>query len=136
MDSIDPMVLSPKAQPLSTLICPLNTPTTTALSSPCLLAAKDIVTWLKKRTGPPAEALEIVEAAKAFTEKEDVVVIAEKEDVVVIGFFEDESSDKATAYVNAADTQDTIFFGIVTSKEVAEYLEATMDSIVSVCSVC
>ncbi len=90
----------------------------------CLLAgrtAKDIVTWLKKRTGPSAEALETVEAAKAFTEKEDVVVI---------GFFEDESSDKATVYVNAADTQDTIFFGLVTSKEVAESLEATMDSIV------
>lgn len=83
--------------------------------------AKEIVTWLNKRTGPPAEMLETVEEAKEFTEKEDVVVV---------GFFEDAESDKAKVYINAADTQDTIYFGIVTSKEVAESLDATMDSIV------
>lgn len=83
--------------------------------------AKEIVAWLNKRTGPPAEALETAEAAKAFSEKDDVVVI---------GFFENAESDNAVAYTNAADTQDTIYFGIVTSKEVAESLEATMDSVV------
>ena len=94
------------------------------LMSLCLAAgrtAKDIVAWLKRRTGPPAEPLETAEEAKTFSEKDDVVVI---------GFFEDASSDKATAFTNAADTQDTIYFGIVTSKEVAESLDATMDSVV------
>lgn len=50
--------------------------------------------------------------------------------MVVVGFFEDAESDKAKAYINAADTQDSIYFGIVTSSEVAESLEATMDSVV------
>ena len=83
--------------------------------------AKEIVAWLLKRTGPPAETLATAEAAKEF---------ADKDDVVVIGFFEDEKSDNAQAYINAADTQDTIFFGIVTSKEVADAMDAKMDSVV------
>lgn len=83
--------------------------------------AKEIVTWLNKRTGPPADVLETAEDAKAFTEKDDVVVV---------GFFEDAESDEAKAYTNAADTQDNIYFGIVTSKEVAESLDAIMDSVV------
>ena len=39
-------------------------------------------------------------------------------------------SDNAQVYINAADTQDSIYFGIVTSKDVAEYLEASMESVV------
>ena len=35
----------------------------------------DIVNWLKKKTGPPAVALNDVEAAKTLIEKDDVVVI-------------------------------------------------------------
>lgn len=83
--------------------------------------AKEIVTWLNKRTGPPAQLLKTIEEAKDFSEKDDVVII---------GYFEDENSDKAKAYTSAADSQDTLYFGIVTSKEVAEGMEATMDSIV------
>lgn len=83
--------------------------------------AKDIVTWLNKRTGPPAQTLSTVEEAKEFTENESVVVV---------GFFEDTESDKATAYINAADSQDSIYFGLVTNKEVADSLEATFDSVV------
>ncbi len=48
----------------------------------------------------------------------------------MIGFFESEESENAQAYIAAADSQDAINFGIVTSKDVAEGLEATMDSIV------
>lgn len=83
--------------------------------------AKEIIAWVLKKTGPPAEALDTVEAAKEFSEKDDVIVI---------GFFEDAESDKAKAYINAADTQESIYFGIVTQKEVAESLEASFDSIV------
>lgn len=82
--------------------------------------APDIVNWLKKRTGPPAVTLETVEAANEFKENNDVAVI---------GFFDSEESENAQAYIAAADSQDSINFGIVTSKDVAEALEATMDSI-------
>ena len=68
-----------------------------------------------------------MEEAKAFVEKEDVVVV---------GFFESAESDAAKAYISAADTQDTIYFGISTSKEVAEALETTQDSIVVFKKVC
>ncbi|XP_064406926.1 protein disulfide-isomerase 2-like [Halichondria panicea] len=81
----------------------------------------EIVNWLKKRTGPPAVVLESIEAANEFKDKDDVAVI---------GFFESQESDNAKAYLNAADTQDSINFGIVTSKDVAEGLEAVLDSIV------
>ena len=37
--------------------------------------ANDIVNWLKKKTGPPATTLADKDAAAAFREKEDVVVI-------------------------------------------------------------
>ena len=83
--------------------------------------AKDIVAWLKKRTGPPAVTLTTAEEAKEFTDKNEVAVI---------GFFESAESDGAKAYINAADSQDTINFGIVTDKAVAEGLEASFDSIV------
>ena len=68
-----------------------------------------------------------MEEAKAFVEKEDVVVV---------GFFESAESDAAKEYISAADTQDTIYFGISTSKEVAEALETTQDSIVVFKKVC
>ena len=83
--------------------------------------AKEIVTWLYKRTGPPADDLETADEAKEFSEKDDVVII---------GFFEDAESANAKAYLAAADSQDTLYFGIVTKKEVAESLEATFDSVV------
>lgn len=83
--------------------------------------ATEIVAWLKKKTGPPAEDLETVEEAKEFSEKDEVIVI---------GFFADDDSDNAKAYLSAAESQDTILFGIVTSEEVAKSLDASFDSVV------
>ena len=75
---------------------------------------------MKKKTGPPADALSTTEDANAFVEKNEVAVI---------GFFEDAESEAAKAFTAAAYSVDTSF-GITTSKEVAEALETTLDSIV------
>ena len=83
--------------------------------------ADDIVRWLLKRTGPPATELTEVEQAKKFSEGGDVVVI---------GFFEDKESEEAKAFITAADNYDDLPFGITSVKEVAEALEAQMNTIV------
>ena len=83
--------------------------------------AAEIVNWLKKRTGPPAQELTTVESARAFTKKDDVVVV---------GFFKDGESKAAKAFISAADTQDSVTFGITSVKEVADALDAKFDSII------
>ena len=37
--------------------------------------ASDIVNWLKKKTGPPAQTLDTVDNAQTFIDKDDVVVV-------------------------------------------------------------
>ena len=76
---------------------------------------------MKKKTGPPADALPTTEDANAFIEKNEVAVI---------GFFEDAESEAAKVFTAAAYSEDLLAFGITTSKEVAEALGTTLDSIV------
>ena len=83
--------------------------------------ADDIVRWLLKRTGPPATDLAEVDQAKTFIGSSEVVVV---------GFFEDKESAGAKALVAAADSYDDLPFGITSSKDVAEALEAQMDTVV------
>lgn len=83
--------------------------------------ADDIVRWLLKRTGPPAVDLTEVDKAKKFSEDSEVVVI---------GFFEDKESAEAKAFITAADSYDDLPFGITSVKEVAEALEAQMNTVV------
>jgi len=72
--------------------------------------ADTIVSWLEKKTGPPALALASVEEATAF--------VAGK-DVAVIGVFADQTTDAAKAYLAAAASIDDIPFAITSSAEVA-----------------
>ena len=74
-----------------------------------------------KKTGPPAVDLTDVEAAKKFSEKDEVVLI---------GFFKDQTSTDALAFLSVAEVQDSLAFGITSSQEVADALEASFDSIV------
>merc|ERR1711983_744669 len=52
-----------------------------------------IVTWVEKKTGPPAVALDSVDAAKTFIEDNDIAVV---------GFFADLESDAAKAFKEVA----------------------------------
>merc|ERR1712226_1288122 len=59
--------------------------------------ADTIVTWVEKKTGPPAVALDSVEAAKTFIEDNDIAVV---------GFFADLESDAAKAFKEVAGSND------------------------------
>merc|ERR1712038_1313756 len=65
--------------------------------------ADTIVSWVEKKTGPPAKALANAEEAKAFVEGKTVAVI---------GCFKDETTDAAKAYLGVASNLDDIPFGI------------------------
>ena len=83
--------------------------------------ADDIVSWLKKKTGPPAKALETVEAAKEL--------IASKP-VVVVGFFKDQTTDAAKEFLSAAAANDDIPFGITAVDAVISEYEAADGKII------
>merc|ERR1712215_435261 len=65
--------------------------------------ADTIVSWVEKKTGPPAKTLASLEEAKAF---------ADGKSVAVIGFFKDETTDAAKAFLAAAGMMDDFEFGI------------------------
>jgi len=71
--------------------------------------ADDIVNWLLKKTGPPATNLPSVDEAKAFVEAANVAVI---------GFFKDQTTDLAKAFLSVASGIDDIPFGISDSDDV------------------
>jgi protein disulfide-isomerase A1 len=72
--------------------------------------ADTIVSWLEKKTGPPAVAVATVEEAAAFTAGKDVSVI---------GFFADQTTDAAKAFLEVAANMDDFQFAISSSPEVA-----------------
>ncbi|XP_046659697.1 protein disulfide-isomerase [Homalodisca vitripennis] len=76
-------------------------------------SAKDIVSWLTKKTGPAAKELENVEQAKEFIEANDVALV---------GFFKDQTSDFAKLYKDVAAALDDYPFAITGDSAVeAEY---------------
>merc|ERR1711990_600173 len=75
--------------------------------------ADTIVSWLEKKTGPPAKTLASVDDAKAYTEGKSVSII---------GFFKDETTDAAKGYLAAAGMMDDYGFAITGDDAVfAEY---------------
>ncbi|XP_069359043.1 protein disulfide-isomerase [Maniola hyperantus] len=83
--------------------------------------ADDIVAWLKKKTGPPALEVASVEQAKELIAANPVIVF---------GFFPDQGSEKALAFLNTASLVDDQVFAIVTDAKVIEELEAQPDDVV------
>merc|ERR1711910_161449 len=84
--------------------------------------ADTIVTWVEKKTGPPAVDLDSVEAAKTFIEDNDIAVV---------GFFADLESDAAKAFKEVAGSNDDYKFGIATvGSDVATENKVDAESIV------
>lgn len=80
----------------------------------------EIVSWINKKTGPPAKELGSAEAVKEFTDKRDVAVV---------GFFANKESDLAKAFIKAAEGIDDVEFGIATPADSGD-LAVTEDKIV------
>merc|ERR1712062_366413 len=65
--------------------------------------AETIISWVEKKTGPPAAALADADAVKAFVDGKTVAVL---------GCFKDETTDGAKAFLGAASSMDDLPFGI------------------------
>lgn len=63
----------------------------------------EIVSWLNKKTGPPAKIMETAEEIKAFLEPRDVAIV---------GFFADKESELAKNFLAVADSIDDLEFAI------------------------
>ncbi|XP_026159499.1 protein disulfide-isomerase [Mastacembelus armatus] len=82
--------------------------------------ANEIVSWLKKRTGPAVSTLAGVTEAESL--------IADNE-VSVIGFFKDAESDDAKAFQKAAEAIDDIPFAMTADDAVYSKFEVSKDSV-------
>lgn len=83
--------------------------------------ASDIVTWVKKNSGPPA---------KTLATSDDVLALQESGDAVVIGYFADVESASAKAFLALASADDILEYGISSADSVKEHLSLSGDSIV------
>lgn len=83
--------------------------------------ADDIVSWLLKKTGPAAKELSSVESAEEFIKDNNVVVI---------GFFGDVESEKAKAFMAAANAVDEYPFAITSNADVFKKYETECGNII------
>eukprot|EP01134_Creolimax_fragrantissima_P001840 CFRG1840T1 len=81
----------------------------------------DIVSWLNKKTGPPAETLDTVEKLNKAQEAMEVIVV---------GVFDDVESVAAKAFLAVAAGMDDISFGITSDADVRAELKAEGDSVI------
>jgi len=63
----------------------------------------EIVSWLNKKTGPPAKIIET---------KEEIAKFLEPRDIAIVGFFADQESELAKTYLAVADGIDDLDFAI------------------------
>ena len=80
-----------------------------------------IVSWLEKKTGPPAAALENADAAKKFIEDNKVAVI---------GFFKDQDSAEAKNFLEVAGAMDDVKFGLTSDADAFSANKVEKDGVV------
>jgi len=83
----------------------------------------EIVNWLKKKTGPPATVVDTVEAAAAAIDEKDVVLV---------GFFKDQESADAKAFLDFAAETDDFPFVISGNDDVIAKYEAADGKVIMV----
>jgi len=83
--------------------------------------ADTIVSWLEKKTGPPAVALATEDEAKKFIEDNKVAVI---------GFFKDQESAEAKNFLEVAGTMDDVKFAITSEAAVFTANKVEKDGVV------
>ena len=83
--------------------------------------ADTIVSWVEKKTGPAAKTIDTVDAAKEFVEGLDIAVI---------GFFKDETTEAAKAFLGAAGSMDDHQFAITASDEIAAEYKVEGEAVV------
>ncbi|CAF0798559.1 unnamed protein product [Rotaria sordida] len=81
----------------------------------------EILGWLKKKTGPPADELKTVD---------DLNKLKESDAVVVVGAFKDTEGDNAMAFLQVAKSMDGIPFGITSNSDVLKELQVKDDTVV------
>lgn len=82
--------------------------------------ANDIVSWVQKKTGPPAKECETVETVENLVKENEIVVI---------GFFKDRESDAAKNFLAAANALDNVVFGISSAEDVFSNYEVKCGSV-------
>jgi len=83
--------------------------------------ASDIVSFMKKKSGPPAEDV---------TTKDRLAELAEANDAFVVGYFADKESAAAKAFLSVASGDDDNVYTISTAAEVKDHLALSEDSVV------
>lgn len=82
-----------------------------SIEHPSGLTAAGILDWVKKKSGLSTIRLDTPEAARAFIEGSDVVVV---------GFFADQESGDAQVFIDLANSMNGVAFGICANAEAAE----------------
>ena len=83
--------------------------------------ADTIVTWLEKKTGPPA---------KTVTSSDDLKKFTEDNDIAVVGFFKDADSEAAKVYLAVADKMDDYPFALVSDDSLFTENKVDKDGVV------
>jgi len=80
-----------------------------------------IISWLNKKTGP---------AAVEIATTDDATKSQEKHDVFVLGFFKDQTTAEAKAFLQVAAELDTIEYGVTSADEVFAHHKVDKDGVV------
>lgn len=83
--------------------------------------ADEIVSWVSKKTGPPAVELESVDAAE---------LLIKDNKVVVVGFFKNRESAEAKTFLSVAGAIDEYPFAITSNEDVYAKFEAKCGAVV------